>query len=226
MARWTDEIKQVVIVFLPGPLKPIVQNGLLVPFLALVGIVVVLPPVLVLLAAFWLRLLGGIDVKVVRALRDGYVDVVEKGFAIDEIAARSNIRLDYLQLFDYDLKPQHVREASKEMRLSLKPWQKALIIFRTITLTAEEQTCTLPEDIPDLVAVSLGDQPIRTLGPDSNITIDIGKRWWRDHADKFGDDDLVERLSFKLTDQARHLACGQVHIEGSVEVFKDLVPAS
>lgn len=221
MASWTNQIKELLTTLSPGWLKPIIEKGLLKTAVASFAIVLVLPPLVVLLAAFSLQLLGTLDNRLVRALREEYLRVIEKGFSIDAVAARSNINLDYLQLFEHDLRPKLA--PSKELRLSLKPWQKARILFRTIVFTADDPLCTLPESDFDLVTVSLGDQSIRTLGAESNITIDIGRQWWTEHANKFGDDDLVERLSFRLTERARQLTCGRVHVEGTVEVFKDIL---
>jgi hypothetical protein len=221
---WTQEIRDVVVGLLPGTLKSIVEKGLLRALLVIIAVVVVLPPLVVLLAAFWLRMLGKVDGSTANALRTAYLQVITEGFSIEEIAARSNVRLDYLQLFEYELRPKFV--PVKELRLSLEPRQKAEIDFRLVTFTADTPSCTLPENDVELISVFLGEQLIRTLRQESNTTIRIGRNWWQEHGARFDEDDLVQRLSFRLTDQAKQFTCGRVRIEGSVRVFKDLLPVS
>jgi len=224
MSKLARQILEVLKTLAPDSVKQIIEKGLLRALVILVVVTVVLPPAIVLLAAYWLKALGGIDNKAVTAFRSAYLEVIEDGFSIEEVATRSNVRLDYFQLFEYDLSPRQM--PVKELRLSLEPRQKAAIQLRTVTFKALDATCSLPEAEADveLVTVSLGDRPIRTLRQDSDATIDIGRPWWRDNADQFGDDDLVQRLSFRLTQRAREiLTCGSVHLEGSVQVFKDLL---
>jgi len=222
--RWTEQCAQLLVALLPEWLKKIVEKGLLHIFLVVLAVVVVLPPLVVLLAATWLYLLGNVDIGIVKAIRSAYLDVIQGGFSIEEVASRSNIRLDYLQLFGFDLRPKV--EHDKELRLSLEPNQKAAIDIWLITYTSDEPACSVPERDIELISVFLGDQLIRTLKQGSNFTIVLGKNWWQDHVGKFGDDDLVQRLSFKLTTPAKALTCGRIRIEGSVRVFKDLLLTS
>lgn len=221
---WLAQSKDVLIRFLPSQLRDIVERGLLKAFLVLVVIVVVLPPMILLVAAFWVKQLGGTNIGWIRELRNAYLEVIYTGFSIEEVASRSNTRLDYFQLFEYDLRPKSA--PSKEMRISIQPRQKAAIDFKVITFKADNEGCAIPEDDIELVSVSLGEQPVRTLRQESNMTIEIAKNWWESNVKKFDSDDLVQRLSFRLTEQAKQMTCGRIHIEGSVRVFKDLFPAA
>jgi len=218
MPTWS-QIRDAIISFLPRPLGDAIQKGLLPALLLVFTAIAAVPLLIVLLAALWLKVLSSIDVPGITALRNSYLQVVNEGFSIEQVAARSNARLDYLQLFEYELKP---KRTLKELRLSLRPMQKAAITMQSISFVADDPSCTLPENDIDLVSVSLGDQVLKTFRSESNVHVMIGENWWREHQKNFDDDDAVQRLTFKLTDQARQLKCGQVRIEGNVEVFKDL----
>lgn len=218
MAPWAQQFRDVATTFLPDRLRTIVERGLLKAFAVALTIVVVLPPALVLLAAFWLHLLGKIDWTFVQDARQSYIQFVERGFSLEELATRGNARLDYLQTFEFDLNRKLL--PNKVLHLSLNPYQKTTLIFRRIAFTADAPECTLPESDLKLVDVSLGNQLVRTLKTDANVNISIGKQWWSAHATSFGDDPL-DQLSFSLSDAVRQLKCGSVHVEGTVEVFKD-----
>jgi hypothetical protein len=216
------QIKRVLIEFLPRPVKEMFEKGLLKAFLIVIFVVVVLPPLVAFLAAFWLKQFGKFDAEVIKGLRNAYLEVIQDGFSFEEFAARSNTRLDYFQWFEADLQPK--RKTFKEFRINIQPRQKAAISFKTITVKAESPTCSLPEDEIDLVSIFLGDQLIKTVKQDSNVNFKIDQEWWKENSEA---DETVQRLSFKLTDQAKLLPeCGRVHLEGSISVFKDLLPAA
>jgi hypothetical protein len=219
---WSEQIKKVFVEFLPSPLKNIVERGLLRALLVLILVIVVLPPLVALLAAYWLGLLA--NVERAEGLRVAYLKVIHDGFSIEEVASRSNVRLDYQQLFEFDLRPK--TNPSREIRWSLERTQKAAIDVRVVAFKADDPSCTLPEEDLELVTVFIGDQPLRTLKQEFSATIEIDKDWWQANAPKFSGNDLVQRLSFKLTAGARQLTCGRAHIEGSVRVFKDIYTQS
>lgn len=219
MPRWS-QLRDVLLRLVPKPLAEIIERGLLRAFLLLVAGVLVLPLTVVLLAAILLSAAADSNIPGIRGLRVAYLDLINKGFSIEEVAARSNVRLDYLQLFEYDLGP---RNPSKEIRLGLNIGQKAAIDIRLVRFIADSPECTIPETDLELLQISLGGQSLRTLTQDSSgTTISIGAPWWQRHGSEFGEDDLVQRLTFRLADAPRHLACGKVHIEGGVQVYKDV----
>lgn len=232
LSSFFKPLLDVIFLFLPGNAKEIFQKGLLKPLIFLVFLFGVLPLLMAFLAAFWLKELGRTDIAVIKNLRLAYLEVIQDGFSFEEVASRSNVRLDYFQWFEADLKPPgstaNVPSAKtfKEFQISIQPRQKAAITIKTVTYKADTPNCSLPEEEIDLVSVFLGEQLIETLPQltGSDRTLNINKKWWEQNMPKFNSDDVVRRLSFKLTDNAKKLPqCGRVHVEGSVSVFKDLL---
>jgi len=224
LSTYFKPLLDVVFLFLPGNARDIFQKGLLKPLIFLVFVVAILPLLMAFLAGFWLKGLGNIDVAVIKNLRLAYLEVLQDGFSFEEVASRSNARLDYFQWFEADLQPG--AKTFKEFRISIQPRQKAAITYKTVTYKADTPNCSLPEEEIDLISVFLGEQLIETLPQqtNSNHTFEIGKSWWARNMPKFDSDEVVQRLSFKLTNEAKKLPqCGRVHVEGSVSVFKDLV---
>ena len=225
VSRLINEIKDVVIGLLPEKLKQIFERGLFKAFLVLIFVFVLLPPLIVLLAAFWLNLLGTVETTAIKSLRNAYLESIYEGFSIEAMASRSNVRLDYLQLFEYDLRPKNA--PYKELIISILPGQKAAIEVRTVAFKVDNKVdkpnCSLPEGDIDLVSVSLGDVHIRTFKQESNRIIKITKSWWDTNLAQFDSSESEQRLLFKLSEPARHLPCGLIHIEGSISVFKDLL---
>ena len=223
------QMREVLIGLLPRQLKEILEKGLLKALAMVILVIVVLPPVIALLAAFWLKELGRFDMAAIRALRNAYLHVVHDGFSIEEVAAR---RLDYFHPFSANLYPRNAaREFPRELIIlvSVQPRQRATIYFRSIDLIADTEKCSLPDtrDLTGLVSIFLGRQLIESdLGKEqSGDKIELDKKRWDETLAKLRPDDPVSRLSFKLTDAAKQqLTCGFVHIEGSIAVFKDLFP--
>lgn len=220
---WRSQLQAALVTLLPGTLQAIVEKGLLRAFAWLLLALFVLPLLVVFLAAFWLRQLAGIDHPAAQALRQAYLEVIAEGFSIEEVASRANVRLDYLQLFDYDLRPRTA--PSKDLRIAIHPRQKAALDFRLVTFKSDERDCSLPEEDIPLVSVFLDEQLVRTLGEDANVTVELGRNWWQAHQGSFESGQLIQKLSFRLTDPAKKLPCGKIHLEGSVRVFKDLLPS-
>jgi hypothetical protein len=215
-----SRISAVIVALLPSKFQQIVEKGLLSVLISLVLALVVAPPLIVLLTAFWMSLLGKIDNPAVGALRNAYLEVLHQGFTIEEVASRSNARLDYLQTFAYDLKPKV--SPSRVLQISIQHGQKVAIDFRVVAFKADKPTCSLPEDDIDLVSVALGSGRVGSLKRDTRRTLTIGAPWWKRHGEDVDPEDQSPDLSFSLTEQARELTCGQLHIEGSVRVYKDL----
>lgn len=218
-----ERLKALIFLFLPSKYQAIIEKGLLKLVAMLFLVFVIVPPLVTFLAAFWLKSLANIDLPVIKELRTAYLEVINEGFSIEEVASRSNARLDYLQLFDIDFQP---KRSSKDLRITLYPGQKAALDFRLVAFKADQPDCSLPEDDIELVSVMLGDQIVWTVGQDANIDFQIGKDWWKKNLNKFDPNSPIQRLTFKLTESARKLTCGRVHIEGSVRVFKDMFPGS
>lgn len=214
-----QRLKDLMFLFLPGKLQAIREKGLLKLFAMSFVVLFVVPPLVAFLAALWLKELAKVDVPVVKELRAAYLDVINEGFTIEEVASRSNARLDYLQLFDFDFQP---KRTSKDLRITIYPGQKAVLDFRLVAFKADQPDCSLPEEDIQLVSVMLGDQVFWTVGQDANIDFHIGKDWWKKNLSKFDPNIPIQKLTFKLTESARKLTCGRVHIEGSVRVFKDM----
>jgi hypothetical protein len=224
LSTFFKPLLDVVLLFLPGYAREIFHKGLLRPLAFLVFMIAVLPLLMAFLAGFWLKQLGHLDIAVIKNLRLAYLEIIQDGFSFEEVASRSNARLDYFQWFEADLPPNG--KTFKEFPIIIQPRQKASISVKTVTYKAETPNCSLPEEEIDLVSVFLGEQLIKTVKEltNSNFTIEIGKNWWARNMPNFDSDEVPQRLSFKLTDEAKKLPqCGRVHVEGSVSLFKDLL---
>lgn len=176
---WISKLKALLSLLLPNPIPKIIEKGLLRFLCALILIFVIVSPLIVLLAAFWLEQLERIDSSIMQTLRDTYIEIINKGFSVEKVASRSNVRLDYLQPFDADLtkKNQH-----KTIRISIQPRQKAELRFGQITYKSDSEDCIVPEDDPKLASVLLDDELIAKLSPeDSQKSIPISESWWRSH---------------------------------------------
>ncbi len=220
-------VRDVVLAFLPSQLREIVKQGLLKTLLVLATVIVVLPPAIVMLAAFWVKQLNGVDIDAVRSLRASYVRVVQEAFSFEEVAARSNVRLDYFQWLTAEFQPKV--KTFKEFRISIQRRQKAQINVQTVTYKANDPSCSIPEEDIELVSVHLGGELIRLLKQVSNseLTIPINDHWWKAHGEKFDPDEPAQRLTFQLTKEAKGLPeCGRIFVEGSISVFKDVFPGA
>jgi hypothetical protein len=220
MGTWLTKVRNVLLVLTPKWVSQILEMGLLRTFMVIVAVLVILPPCLLVLAGYWFSVLGRSDLTLAKALRASALGMIHQGLSTEEIAARSNVRLDYLQWFELKLTPK--THPSRDLRLSLKPGQKAVIDFRVIKLIAEAASCTLPEDEMELFTVFIGDEKVRTLRADSNVSVSIDRNWWEEHGRRLNEEDVLQRLSFRLTDQARQLTCGEVALDGGIQVFKDV----
>lgn len=151
--------------------------------------------------------------------------MIQEGFSVEEVASRSHTRLDYFQLVSEDLYP---RMPSKDLRISIQERQKAVIDITDIVFVATGPGCSLPEGNMDVVIVTLGGHPVgQPQKEHAKAQLMVGERWWANYLQTSAADtsEGVEQLSFRLTDGVRRLSCGQIHIQGSVSVFKDLLPA-
>jgi hypothetical protein len=215
-------MKDVALGLLPRQLREVFERGLLKGLLLLVLLIVVAPPLLAFLAAFWLKELGTFHNPLATSLRSQVLEMIQDGFSVEEVASRSNTRLDYFQLFSPDLFP---KIPSSDLRISIQQRQKAVVDITDIVFVTTGPTCSLPESNMDLVVVSLGGQP---LGPPqkehSRARLVVGKNWWDNYLRTSDTDDDFQQLSFRVTEPVRALSCGQIHVQGSVSVFKDLLP--
>jgi len=218
------QVREVVIGFLPRQLKDVLDKGLFKAFLLLIFVAVLLPPLLAFLAAFWLKQLGTLDNGFAKALRAGVLQMIQEGFSVEEVASRSNARLDYFQPIDVTLAPKLA--PSKDLRISIQQRQKAAIDFSSVRFIATDPSCTLPESDGDLFSVSLGGKTVAALKENETSSISIGPNWWADYLKDHDSDDPLQHVSFRVTEQVRAMTCGQIHIDGSIRVFKDILQAS
>jgi hypothetical protein len=217
--RW----RRLLALILPGWLSKLLEDeGLLKLAAWTFAALVVLPLVLALLAAFWLVQFKRLDHPVAHSLRHWYLETINEGFSIEEMSARSHARLDYLQLFDYDLQ-RGKPSARRELRISLQPRQKAQLDFRRVKLVSDGPNCSVPEEPIPLVQVTLGNRPLVTLHEDNNVPVHVTGAWWHQHAAAFAADASEHSLSIELTDAVKGLRCGSVRVEGSLRVFKNLL---
>jgi len=210
-----------VLLLLPASVREIFQKGLLKPLIFFLVLLAVVPLLMAFLAGFWLKLLGKIDSDLVKSFRTTYLEVIQDGFSFEEVASRSNRRLDYFQWFETDLQPN--KKTFKEFRISIQRNQKATVTLKTVKLRPVEGTaCSLPEEDIKLISVYFeGKQFMRDVGELSGSDKPHSIEWEKSSA---ADSEDVRELSFKLTDEAKKLpSCSLVHIEGSVSVFKDLL---
>ena len=219
------KLKETIALFLPPPLRQAVEKGLLQTLMWLFFAVVVLPPLIALLAAFWLTQLGKFQSSTLQNLRHGYLSVIQEGFSMEEVAARSNVRLDYLQLFDYDLQSSG-GSRRKSIGIDLADYQKASVDIKAVELVANEEGCSLPEEDVELVVISLGDEEIARLREETGVTKEIGRAFWARHLARSDNAGPTRELEFELTPEAKDVSCARVHISGGIRVFKDLVPRS
>jgi hypothetical protein len=221
-ATW-DRWRRLLALVLPGWLNKLLEDeGLLRLALWVAFAVVVLPLVLALLAAFWLTQLARFDNPLATGLRSWYLETINDGFSIEEMSARSHARLDYLQLFDYELQ-RGKPSARRELRISLQARQKMTLDFRRVKLVADGPACSLPEAPIPLLQVSLGERPLTTLREDASQRFEVTGGWWDQNAKEFARDAAEQALSFELSDEVKALPCGIVRVEGSLRVFKNLL---
>jgi hypothetical protein len=224
------KLKETIVLFLPPPLRQAVEKGLFQTLVWLCLAVIVLPPLIALLAAFWLIQLGKFQSPFLQHLHTEYLTVIQEGFSMEEVAARSNIRLDYLQLFDYDLQPSG-KSVRKSIAIDLAEYQKATIdikavdyFFRGADDSSSNPDCSLPEDIDELVIVSLNGEEIAKLRVNTPRTIEIRSNTWARLLESSDDTGSMRTLEFELTEEAKRVKCGQARVTGGIRVFKDLVP--
>lgn len=212
--------KALALVFAPRQVQQIQEKGLGRLLVQTVLVLVVLPPVVALLAAFWLKQWGRIESPLVQQARKDFLSVIQEGFSMEEVATRSHSRLDYLQLFDYDL---HSRSFRKQIEIDLVPLQRARIDIESVNMYATESDCSLPEGDIDLVTIELDGDLIGTVRNGSGESIPVGPNYWkRFMARSDRQDDPSRTLEFKLTDEAREITCAHVRIVGHLKVSKDL----
>ncbi|MEI6707615.1 MAG: hypothetical protein WCK96_10830 [Methylococcales bacterium] len=226
-SQWLKKIKEAFIELLPEPLKSICEKGLLSAFFYLLIVVVVIPPIIVFLTAFGLKQLASIDNSFISAIRTAYLDIIYEGFSIEEVASRSNKRLDYIQLFEYRLDIEKPAQRSKEVGIDIYPGQKIEIEFRNIRIDPPQLNCILPDENIPLVSIFLEDEDdnfkrIKTFKRNDPTFFKVEKDWWDKHKDSFDQGNKIRRLYFKVTDEAKKYGCGIVYIEGNIRVFKDI----
>ncbi len=224
------KLKETIVLFLPPPLRQAVEKGLFQTLVWLCLAVIVLPPLIALLAAFWLNQLGKFQSPFLQHLRTEYLSVIQEGFSMEEVAARSNVRLDYLQLFDYDLQPSGSL-FRKSIAIDLAEYQKAAIDIKTVDYffrgaddSSSNPDCSLPEDIDEPVIVSLNGEEIAKLRVNTPRTIEIRSNTWARLLESSDDTGSMRTLEFELTEEAKRVKCGQARVAGGIRVFKDLVP--
>jgi hypothetical protein len=220
-----SRLVETILVFVPAPLRQVIEKGLLQTLAWLFLAVVVLPPLIALLAAFWLVQLGKFESPSIKHLRGEYLAVIQEGFSIEEVAARSNARLDYLQWFDYELKPSDRRP--KRIAIDLVPYQKATIDIKEVKLVADTADCSLPETEDELVVVAVDGVKVVTLPEEMQESHPIDARFWKRYSDEPIEQAVTNRtLSFALTPAASKFDCSKVRISGGIRVFKDVLPST
>lgn len=220
-----SKFTETILLFLPPWLRQAVERGLLLTLVWLVLVVVVLPPLIALLAAFWLVQLGKFESPFLKSLRSEYLTVIQEGFSMEEVAARSNARLDYLQWFDFELTRSNRRPS--RIAIDLIPYQKATIDIKEVKLVSDPEGCSLPETEDELVIVSVDGVNVVTLGEENQRTHPIGAKFWKRYmAESFDETATTRTLSFTLAPKAASFTCGKVRISGGIRVFKDVLPST
>lgn len=198
------------------------------PVLLALAVVVPLPLLVAFLAAYWLALLKDVQNPAVAGLRSWYLETINKGFSIEEVSSRSHGRLDYLHLIGYDMVPRKF-SARVDMPISLQAWQKFELEFQWVepSKLPSEAQCELPEEAIDLVQVLLNGAALGTLQKGARI-LQIDAPWWQANQAFFVRDSRVQTLSLRLTEQAAAAlpSCAQVHVAGSLRVYKTMLQPS
>lgn len=220
---WLGDMWRAVLAVLPPFARRVIEAGLLRGMLLLAAVFVVLPLVLALLAAFWLVQSKKIDNEALAGLRSWYLKTIDEGFSIEEVSARSHARLDYLQLFSYELEPGRAT-ARRELSIGLQRWQKAELDIRRVEWMPRDRDCSLSEEPLVLLNVAIGGRPLGTLRKDdANRVLVLDAAWWKRESPNM-DDAGSGVLSVELADAARAVTCARVHVEGGLKVFKNLFP--
>lgn len=216
------KIQDVVFAFLPAPVQRLRDKGLLNMLLSMVFVVVILPPLLAYLAAFWVKQLGNVDSDVARGVRKEIITMIDQGFSFAEVASKSNSRLDYFQLLEIDLKAK--KKPWNEVRISIQRNQRAVIDITSVRFVADDASCTIPENLGDVVEISLGGRVISRLREGNNFeAAELSEEWWREFGSTSAKNAEFQRLSFNLIGKAGEASCGSGSVEGAVMVFKDLL---
>ncbi|MFT3856814.1 MAG: hypothetical protein QM742_04700 [Aquabacterium sp.] len=117
--------------WLKGPLKSSLMDVVLPAML----IFVMAPPLAIWLTAFYLNKLADAQVSWVQTFRTAYIAYIQDAFSIEEVAARSNQRLDYLQVFSLDIKT--VGAAAKTVQIFMQRGQRAELTFNDLRLVSD-----------------------------------------------------------------------------------------
>lgn len=219
MSNWWQRLRELVVTLSPKWVSDIYQRGLTRMLLVVIAFTVVLPPMILIIGAYWVGYLVRSDWSVLRELGVSAVRNVHDNLATEAVMARSHTRLDYLQWFEVKLYPKtrHYRD----LRIRLNVWQKAEIHVRLVKLIANTELCSIPEAELELVKLEIDGRTVGTLRPDSTNMIPLGEKWWDERGKHLEEGEQLRSLTFSLTDAATKLPCGEVTVEGAIQVFKD-----
>jgi hypothetical protein len=220
----------VLMLFVPGPIQQAQKQGMLTVLLVVFLMIFALPPLLVWLAAFALNTLTNLDWPATNALRKSYLEFIYRGFDIEALAqgqaAKQNIRLDYFQLLDFEVRPNVTRSD----RISLSPGQRAILQVKLLRQVVPPGTrCSLPPGAAhELLVVRLEDVELRRLKEfDDELDpkqIQIDDDFWRKNIAKFPPAEKARdmTLSFEPSEFVKKEKCGSLVLRGDLKVFKDV----
>lgn len=227
LSRWWSNVTQVLLEFLPPPLRKIAEKGLVGTLSSLILIFVIIPPAIVLLAATSIGWLGESDKPLIKMFHNWYVRSIQDGFSIEEVTERSHANLDYFQSFEFDLSkddPIHTK------KISIKKNQHASIFLSHVSASSFDEKCSLIEKNVTLVDITLAKQPLDSYAKEDNVTKLIDADWWNGDGAKFKAESVPPDLAplvFKLANDAKaKLPNCTVHVEGSIRVYKKFVANS
>lgn len=113
---------------LHGPTGKILKAAYKLGGVRLIYALVIQPLLFVLLAAFWMLLLNGIEWAPIRGVRESFVTLVHTGFSVDKAAEATSARdakvIDFVQVTEFNLTPG---EPTKSIPVRLNASQKARV---------------------------------------------------------------------------------------------------
>lgn len=216
-----QKVLEAVMLFLPKQFEVAWNRGLLWVLAALIFTVFIAPPVVVLLAAFSLKMLERPGWDITDKIRQSYVSYIYSGFDIDRRSG-SVEHIDYFQAIDFVAPPKEPTSVT----INLVPRQKARISFSTIKLVPRTPKCALqPERKGEVMVLRLQGIEVRRFAEYEDQSepkeVVFNEDFWKKH---LKDEDSSQRsfvLEFIPTDAVQK-QCAYLAVKGSVTVFKDV----
>lgn len=216
-----QKLLEAVMLFLPKQVETAWNRGLLWVLAAIFVTVFIVPPVIVMLAAFSLNLLEKPGWEATDRLRESYINFIYSGFDIARRAGSVN-HIDYFQAIDFVTPP---REPTL-VTINLVPGQHAQIALSTIKLVPKSPKCALqPERKGEVMSLRLHGIEVRHFAeyedPAEPKEANLDEAFWKKNLAAFDSSQRSFVLEFNPSDAVQK-QCAYLAVKGSVTVFKDV----